>query len=428
MATQFPETIGVPYMHEPLSEHIDPIAVQINQSIDRLIFLLNQRRAHLLATLRNTREEMRTDLVAREEVEEEVDQTRRFIERQIKHNKLHTLQNRMVAEMEAKMAELRLNAQPPQELRFLCDAQDLEERISCLGEIDQHEIRPISPMPSILNYAAFQQPIIAVGKTESGPGEFNGPQGVTIEPESEHICVADMFNSRIQIISQEGHHLNHFGDRHLSRPYGILIHVDNIYVTDLRYQAIFLFKLPDLTMIKRVGKLGSSSEEFYHPRQLAISPNQHIYVSDQFNNRVQILTTDLVFEGSLRHQTMTTPVDIKFSNNEMFVLSSVDNPCIHVFTLSGEKSRSLVTRGPGMEVIRPFFFCLDENNNFVISDWSAHSIKVFSPEGDLLHTIGQIGQKTGMLYHPSGITIHNTKLICISSNKNFGLQIFSDNN
>ena len=123
---------------------------------------------------------------------------------------------------------------------------------------------------------------------------------------------------------------------------------------------------------------------------------------------------------------MTRPVDVKFSNNEIFVLSSVDNPYLHVFSLSGEKFRSLVTRGGiGMQVKGPYFFCLDGQNNIVISDWSARNIKVFSPEGDLLHTIGQEGEEAEMFIRPNGIAINKNKFICLSSNPNFGLQIFS---
>ena len=277
----------------------------------------------------------------------------------------------------------------------------LEEHIAHLGEIVRLDIPPIPPMPEIPNYAAFQQPIVAVGKYGSDPGELNWPQGVSIELESGHIYVADMNNNRIQIFSQTGDCLNQFRHQRLYKPRGILIHQDNIYITETFYHAIFLFKLPDLTMIKRVGKEGSGNEEFNNPRQLAISPNQLLYVADRNNHRLQILSANLAFQGSLKHQTMTLPVDVKFSNNEIFVLSCVDNPCIHVFSLSGEKSRSLVTRGwIGMQVEGAYFFCLDGQNNIVISDCFAHSIKVFSPVGDLLHTIGQEGHEAGMFYTP----------------------------
>ena len=45
-----------------------------------------------------------------------------------------------------------------------------------------------------------------------------------------------------------------------------------------------------------------------------------------------------------------------------------------------------------------------------------------------MNTIGQEGHEPGMLYFPSGIKIHNdTNIICVSANKNFGLQIFPTN-
>ena len=340
------------------------------------------------------------------------------------HNLLHSFQAKIVTNLEAKMAEMQVAA-PPQVVSYLCDTRDLEERISRLGEIVQLETLPIPPMPAIPNYATFLQPIVAVGKQGSAPGEFNGPRGVSIDTESGHIYVADMDNKRIQIFSETGDYLNQFGHQHLIRPWGILIHQDSIYVTDINQHAIFLFKLSDLTMVKRVGKRGYGNEEFISPGQLTISPNQHLYVADRDNNRIQILSTDLAFQDSLRHQTMKQPVDVKLSNNEMFVLSCEDNPCIHVFTLSGEKSRSIVTRGIGMQVKGGFFFCLDTRNNFVISDFNGDNAKVFSPEGDLLHTIGGHRRKTRLFYSPTGITINNNKLVCVSENKRFGLQIFS---
>ena len=412
MATQFPEQISVPL--------VDPISIQINQSIDRLVLSLEQRRVQLLTELRDRREEVRANQVARQQMEEQIAETRALMEGQLIHNKLHSMQARIVAELEATRAEIEANAPPPQNLEFLCDTRDLEERISRLGEIAQH-------IPTVPNYAAFLQPSVAVGKKGSAPGEFNWPRGVTVEQTSGHIYVADRLNKRIQILSETGDFLNQFGNQHLEEPWGILIYQDSIFVTDMEHSAIFLFKLPDLTMIKRVGKKGSGNEEFALPRQLAISPNQLLYVADQYNNRIQILSTDLVFQGSLRHQTMTSPQDVKFTNKEMFVLSREDNPCVHVYTLSGEKSRSLVTgRDRGMQARGACFFCLDELNNIVISDCLAHDIKIFSPAGDLLHTIGQKGHEAGMFNAPYGISILNrTKVVCISENRNFCLQIFA---
>ena len=414
MATQFPELVPVPL--------VDPIAIAINQSIDRLVLSLEQRRSQLLTQLRNTREEMRHNRVALHTMEQQIAETRAFLEREITHNELHSMQERIVADLESKMAELQASAPPPQEVVFRCHVRDLEEHIARLGEIVRLNITPIP------DYAAFQQPNAVVGEQGSAPGELDNPRGVSVSPESGDIYVADMLNSRIQIFSQTGDYLDQFGRQHLVNPWGILIHQDNIYVTDWKLHSILLFKIADHIMLKRVGKLGSGSREFKSPRQLAISPENNICVADKDNNRIQILSTDLEFNCQLLHETMKEPVDIKFTNKELFVLSRVDNPCIHVFSLSGEKLRSIVTKeANGMQQIQSYFFCFDRENNIIISDWTDDNIKVFSPAGDLLHTIGQYGHRAGTFAYPNGIAIHQNKLICVSQNNNNALQIFSDN-
>ena len=78
-----------------------------------------------------------------------------------------------------------------------------------------------------------------------------------------------------------------------------------------------------------------------------------------------------------------------------------------------------------MDVLEPEFFCLDPLNNFVISDDTTHSIRVFSPEGKLLHTIGREGHRQRMFYQPQGVAITpNGRLICVLSDGKYGLQIF----
>ena len=78
-----------------------------------------------------------------------------------------------------------------------------------------------------------------------------------------------------------------------------------------------------------------------------------------------------------------------------------------------------------MDMFRPVFFCLDPFDNFVLSDWKSHSIRIFSSEVNLLHMIGRKGDQPRMLYEPKGVVITpNRKLVCVSFNKNCGLQIF----
>ena len=123
---------------------------------------------------------------------------------------------------------------------------------------------------------------------------------------------------------------------------------------------------------------------------------------------------------------MHGPFDVKLTTEEMYVLCSEDSPCVHVFNHTGNKMRSLITRGRGVQVARSFFFYLDSKKNVIISDWSSHQIKIFSNEGALLQTLGERGRELGMLSYPHGLALtSNLNLVTVSYNYNYVLQIFS---
>ena len=145
--------------------------------------------------------------------------------------------------------------------------------------------------------------------------------------------------------------------------------------------------------------------------------------SDYHNHRVQILDESLHFQRSLKHDSMRLPHDVKLTNNEVFVLTE-SSPCVNVFPHAGEKIRSFITCGlsQGMQVSAAWFFCLDARKNLIISDWGANSVKIFSPDGSLLHSIG--GFQDG--YDPLGLALtKQLKLVVIAPYYTFKLQIFS---
>ena len=173
------------------------------------------------------------------------------------------------------------------------------------------------------------------------------------------------------------------------------------------------------------GKDGSQIGEFNSPNNLIVSANGDVYVADCSNNRVQILNSSLQHLRTLTEQLINLPCDIKLTADEIYVLC-VDNPCVLVFSHTGERLRSLVSRGYQMQVTNPDCFCLDASENIIISDFSAHRIQIFSKEGNLINTIGELGQQPGMFYYPTGLALtKELSLVVVSLNDNFTLQIFS---
>ena len=274
----------------------------------------------------------------------------------------------------------------------------------------------ISPITSS---AVFQCPIVKVGKLKN-----NWLLDVAVDRETGHRFVAVVGHSNVYIYSENEELIHEFGDTHLRKPCGILIHQDSIYITDLELNALFQFRLPDLTMVRTVGSQGYAQENFFVPRLISISPDQYIYVSDQLNHRIQILSLNLKFHSSLRHYSMRYPVDVKFSNYEIFVLSHQEIPTIHVFTLSGEKSRMMeITENLGLKTV--FSFCLDTNNDVAICDCRSDGMRVFSQNGNLLHLMA-LKRKDSEICFLARVKIwKNNKLICHSRKENFCIQILS---
>ena len=283
----------------------------------------------------------------------------------------------------------------------------------------EHQITQYVP-----HYATCHTRIVATGKKGRAPGEFDGPASVAIHEETHQIFVANYLNDRVEIFSETGEFFHQLGVGQLSRPYGIAIHGDSVYVSCYDH-TVTKFSLTELCRVRRIGGEGSNNGQFDCPCQLTTDSIGCVFIADTENNRICIHGPDLNHLRNITHKSMSYPYDVKVSRDRLYVLCSGDNPCLLVLTLEGDKLHSLITCGEGMDVLGPFFFCLDPLNNFILSDYESHSIRVFSPEGNLLHTIGREGHQQGMFYRPQGVAvIPNGRLVCVSWNENYGLQIF----
>ena len=135
---------------------------------------------------------------------------------------------------------------------------------------------------------------------------------------------------------------------------------------------------------------------------------------------------ELRFKHSIQHSTITRPVDVKTLHDEVYVLSSQDNLCLHVFHKSGNKLRSFITRrkGSNYQVEEGYRFRFDKQNNILFGDCTAKCIKVFSPAGILLHTLGG-NQDEDKEIQPRGIVVTpNNNIVCSSYGTKYKLHVF----
>ena len=307
----------------------------------------------------------------------------------------------------------------PTTLQSLSDTRELEMITSRLGEIEQVPVY-------VPCYATCHTSIVATGKRGFASGKLVLPCAVAIHEATHQIFVVNQYSNRVEIFSETGEFLHQLGVEQLSYPYGIAIHGDSVYVSCWIDQTVSKFSLTKLCRVRRIGGKGSGNGQFSFPCQLTTDPIGRVFIADTYNHRICIHDPDLNHLRNITHQSMSRPSDVKVSRDRLYVLCPYDNPCLHVLTLEGDKLLSVIPCREGIDVLNsPRFFCLDALNNFVLSDPNSHSIRVFSPEGNLLHTIRREGHQHGMFYHPTGVAVTpNGRLVCVSHNKNYGLQIF----
>ena len=395
--------------------NVDPIEIQIHETFDRLVSCLNERRNELVTRYR----EIQARPADRARMERELLALKADTEQRIQMNLLRETQSKILAELEQKLEEVRAPL-PDTRVKFLSDTIRLEREIAGVGEIIEEET-PVVPRYDLMRC------IVAVGKKGKAPGELSFPCGIAIAENTGYIYVIEWVGSRVSVFSETCDFLNTFSHQGMNHPWSIALHRDNIYVTDIMSNAVFHFKMEQqICHVATFGNgKGSSDEQLNEPFGLTVSTDGDVFVADRNNHRMKILDQSLRFKRHVTHQLIKKPRDVKLTRDEMYVLCK-SSPCVLVLSHAGGMTRSLVTRGDGMQVSDAHFFCLDAEQNLLISDYGAHDVNIFSKDGTYLHSVGQEGHKRGMLYHPRGIALtKDLNLVIVSNSNNFVLQIFS---
>ena len=397
---------------------IHPTEASIHEHFNKIIYRLNQRREEVIAEFKERLEERRAATTTRLNTVQQLIDSKADLQIRMKENLLHSMREKMLEDIDTRITQLQV-VEKETEVVFECDTRQLEQPISVLGQLIEREII------STPDYPALLQPSVSVGKKGRAEGQLDSPRGVAVDEKSKLIYVADKGN--ISVFSMTGEYIDRLCEGQVQWPYGIAISEDNnVFVSDWGSDCVYKFKLPKFQLVTKVGKEGTDVNEFSSPLYLTVTTDRSVLVADCGNHRIVVMDTDLKHKHYIKHQTMTRPRDVKVNNNKVYILSEEDSPCLHVFSLTGEKIRSLITRddwGNG-QVRECYSFYFDKKQNILMSDKEVGDIKVFSQEGALLHTLGHTWDKDKTIV-PYGITLTNTnKIICTSYETNFRLHIF----
>ena len=339
-----------------------------------------------------------------------------FHEQQLQTSSVNTFIEASLKEINKELNLLKEPTQP-QMVRFVCDNNKrLLSEIAKLGEyVDNTRI----------HYKSKVDSVVSVCKRGEGIDQLYFPHGVTVDNTAGMIYVADWEKHCVKVFDNTGKYLSRIGDNtgdgKMHSPHSLAIYENRILISQGDYwtstSCILNYQLNG-KFISRIGRQGTADLEFRYPFGLTINQtNGDIYVCDRDNKRIQIISKDFRFISKFGEDSLSTPCDIKLSKDYIYVLD-VSNPCVYLFDYDHILQKKQITRGEGMLVSNPFFFSIDDSNNFLISDRGSNSILIFNPLFEFIH-------KISVSDNPMGIVIDkHRRIIVVSQGPNHCIQIF----
>lgn len=200
------------------------------------------------------------------------------------------------------------------------------------------------------------------------------------DSELRHVLVFDKQHKAQASISQG-----------MSTPAGLAVDNENrfLYVADSQLDQVLVYDAdPPYKLLRTIGKPGSKHElttpgDFSRPTNVAVDKDGNLYVTDTFNNRVEIFDADGNF--------------------------------IREFGKAGD--------GPGY-FARPKGIAVDSDGHVWVADAVQDRVQVFTPEGGLLIWLGGHGLLPGQFSTLAGLTIDKNNRVLTSEQYPGRVQIF----
>ena len=130
-------------------------------------------------------------------------------------------------------------------------------------------------------------------KFREGAGPAYMPKPINIEIDDDGTkFVADTGRNQILVFDSNDEFVRAIGKRGQFRPTDMLVDGDEMYVVDIQGHRIIVLDKNTGEELSSFGSPGSGDDNFFHPTNIAMGPNRHLYISDTSNFRVQEFTRD----------------------------------------------------------------------------------------------------------------------------------------
>ena len=398
-----------------LSEQVELKKEEARSNFQQLHGLLVVRETFLLREMDDVVSQARQAITEKRATLQELYAAREGLEKDLTQNKLKKLLEKNLRAIEDEIGEEVARGVNVGWMELDWKIEQLEQSVIEVCKVVTLKERPLAR----IDYSARKCPVWSHDGTVSG--EITFPQQLAIDCKTQNIFVADSAAKRIQVFDGEGNHLYQISTP--LYPVGITLSDEYIFVSTR-------------DMLVKIEKSNNQSIKSVETENrvwgIDTNTNTDIYGCEVKNQSIVVFDKDLKFlkRIELRTTQITSNADtrsIKLYEDKMYVMfddyfSSLPFP-LHIFNLEGELVECLMNEN---EISHSSFFSIDPLGNIILTDWGKHQIKIFSKEGDVLHTITSAMLPGDQKFScPTGVAIDKqNRIIVAHKNKKCNLLAF----
>jgi len=177
------------------------------------------------------------------------------------------------------------------------------------------------------------------------------------------------------------------------------------------------------------GEYGTDLGRFIDPMDVAIGPDEHFYVLDKGNHRIQQFDEEgsLVDKwGSLGEVPMqfSAPESLAVSDDGVIFVADTANYRVQAFTVESEFLRSWGTEGTDEgEFARMEGIAVDSSRVYV-ADAGDNQVKVFDRDGTFEFEVGGYGSDAGEFNQPVSVDVDDEGAFYVADSMNHRIQKF----
>ena len=128
-------------------------------------------------------------------------------------------------------------------------------------------------------------------------GKMRKPINLTIDTDGTKY-ISDTIRSLVLVYDKNNKFVKIIGNGEDFKPSDVLIADNKLFITDIKNHRIVVFDKTTDKQLYTIGRVGSKEGELFYPTNLALGPDNYLYVSETGNFRVQKFTLDGKFVKS----------------------------------------------------------------------------------------------------------------------------------